>query len=170
MAKPDLHQHEDICLSMFRLTTIDWVAYKNRNLFPVGRLDKDTEGLLLICNDGELSHRLLSPKKHVDKIYYVELDKPLSEDKAREVCSGVYIEKNVKSMPAKLEFIDGQKVHLTIQEGKFHQVKRMFHAVGCEVTYLKRISMGTLKLDESLKTGEYRRLTSDELEALKNCN
>lgn len=152
-------------------TVVDLIDSKKRSdLFPVGRLDKDTEGLLLICNDGELSHRLLSPKKHVDKTYYVELDKPLSEEKAKEVCVGVYIEKDVKSMPAKLEYINEQKVYLTIQEGKFHQVKRMFHAVGCEVTYLKRITMGPLKLDEALKIGEYRRLTSDELEALKNCN
>ena len=152
-------------------TVVDLIETKNRSdLFPVGRLDKDTEGLLLICNDGELSHKLLSPKKHVDKTYYVELDKPLSKDKAAEVCEGVYIEAGVKSMPARLEYIDDDKVYLTIQEGKFHQVKKMFHAVGCEVTYLKRMTMGSLKLDESLKAGEYRRLTPQELEELRNCN
>lgn len=149
-------------------TVVDLIESKKRDdLFPVGRLDKDTEGLLLICNDGELSHNLLSPKKHVDKTYYVELDMPLSADKAKEVCEGVYIEAGVKSMPAKLEYIDSQRVHLTIHEGKFHQVKKMFHAVGCEVTYLKRMTMGPLKLDENLQPGEYRRLTEAELSALK---
>ena len=152
-------------------TVVNLIATKKRDdLFPVGRLDKDTEGLLLICNDGELSHKLLSPKKHVDKTYYVELDKPLTKEKADEVCEGVYIETGVKSLPARLEYIENDKVYLTIQEGKFHQVKKMFHAVGCEVTYLKRMTMGSLKLDESLKTGEYRPLTLEELEALKNCN
>ena len=152
-------------------TVIDLIETKKRDdLFPVGRLDKDTEGLLLICNDGELSHNLLSPKKHVDKTYYVELDIPLTQEKATEVCEGVYIEKDVKSMPAKLEYIDEKRVYLTIHEGKFHQVKKMFHAVGCEVTYLKRMTMGSLKLDESLKAGEYRELTSEEIEALKKGN
>lgn len=150
-------------------TVVDLIETKLRNdLFPIGRLDKDTEGLLLISNDGELSHRLLSPKRHVDKTYYVELDKPLSKEMADEVCQGVYIEAGVKSMPARLELIDEQRVYLTIQEGKFHQVKRMFHAVGCEVTYLKRMSMGPLRLDEGLRLGEYRRLTDEELRTLKN--
>ena len=149
-------------------TVIDLIKTRKRdNLFPVGRLDKDTEGLLLICNDGELSHNLLSPKKHVDKTYYVELDIPLTDEKAKEVCEGVYIETGIKSMPAKLEYIDSRKVYLTIHEGKFHQVKKMFHAVGCEVTYLKRMTMGSLKLDEKLKPGEYRELTKKEIETLK---
>ena len=149
-------------------TVIELITDRKRDdLFPVGRLDKDTEGLLLITNDGELCHNLLSPKKHVDKVYYVELDKELSEEAAKDLCEGVYIEEGVKSLPAKLERLDKDKVNLTIQEGKFHQVKRMFHAVGCEVTYLKRLSMGTLKLDENLKKGQYRKLTSDELTALK---
>lgn len=150
-------------------TVVDLIETKMRNdLFPIGRLDKDTEGLLLISNDGELSHRLLSPKRHVDKTYYVELDKPLSKAMADEVRQGVYIEAGVKSMPARLELVDEQRGYLTIQEGKFHQVKRMFHAVGCEVTYLKRMSMGPLRLDESLRLGEYRRLTDEELRTLKN--
>ena len=149
-------------------TVIDLIKTRKRdNLFPVGRLDKDTEGLLLISNDGELSHNLLSPKKHVDKTYYVELDIPLTDEKAKEVCEGVYIETGIKSMPAKLEYIDSRKVYLTIHEGKFHQVKKMFHAVGCEVTYLKRMTMGSLKLDEKLKPGEYRELTKKEIETLK---
>lgn len=150
-------------------TVIDLIETKKRDdLFPVGRLDKDTEGLLLISNDGELSHNLLSPKKHVDKTYYVELDLPLSDEKAKEICEGVYIEKDVKSLPAKLERIDERKVYLTIHEGKFHQVKKMFHAVGCEVTYLKRMTFGALKLDENLGLGEYRPLTIEEINALKN--
>lgn len=103
----------------------------------------------------------------MDKTYYVELDSSLSDSKAVEVCGGVYIEKDVKSLPAKLERISSDKVYLTIHEGKFHQVKKMFHAVGCEVTYLKRVSMGNLKLDESLKPGEYRPLSDDEINALK---
>ncbi len=150
-------------------TVIDLIETRKRDdLFPVGRLDKDTEGLLLISNDGELSHNLLSPKKHVDKTYYVELDLPLSDEKAKEICEGVYIEKDVKSLPAKLERIDERKVYLTIHEGKFHQVKKMFHAVGCEVTYLKRMTFGALKLDESLGIGEYRPLTEEEINSLKN--
>ena len=149
-------------------TVVDLITTKKRNdLFPVGRLDRDTEGLLIICNDGELSHNLLSPKKHVDKTYYVVLDKPLTKTMEEDICNGVYIEKDVKSMPATLKRINDTEVYLTIKEGKFHQVKKMFHAVGCEVTYLKRMSMGALKLDETLKPGEYRPLTKDELLCLK---
>lgn len=149
-------------------TVVDLITdKKKKDLFPIGRLDKDTEGLILISNDGELSHNLLSPKKHVDKTYYVELDKVLSDENANKVCQGVFIEKDVKTLLAQIERISNDKVYLTIHEGKFHQVKKMFHAVGCEVTYLKRMSMGSLKLDESLKPGEYRALTSDEIKALK---
>lgn len=149
-------------------TVVELITCKKKNdLFPVGRLDRDTEGLLIICNDGELGHKLLSPKKHVDKTYYVELNRALSQMSAKQVCDGVYIEKDVKSLPARLERIDDSRVYLTIHEGKFHQVKKMFHAVGCEVTYLKRISMGSLKLDEKLKPGEYRPLTEEEVNKLK---
>ena len=149
-------------------TVVDLITSKRKkDLFPVGRLDKDTEGLLIICNDGELCHNLLSPKKHVDKTYYVCLDKTLSKEAEEQVCTGVYIEKDIKSMPATLERITDDKVYLTIQEGKFHQVKKMFHAVGVEVTYLKRVSMGGLLLDESLKEGEFRPLTLDEINYLK---
>ena len=134
-------------------TVVDLIDCKRKNdLFPVGRLDRDTEGLLLICNDGDLSHKLLSPKKHVDKTYYVCLDKPIDDEGIRQVCDGVYIEKDVKSLPAKLEKVSDSQV---------------FHAVGCEVTYLKRISMGSLRLDESLKPGEYRPLTEEEIKNLK---
>lgn len=149
-------------------TVVDLItSKKKKDLFPVGRLDKDTEGLLIICNDGELCHNLLSPKKHVDKTYYVCLDKPLSKEAEEKVCTGVYIEKDVKSMPATLERLTDDKVYLTIQEGKFHQVKKMFHAVGVEVIYLKRISMGGLKLDENLKEGDFRPLTQEEIDYLK---
>ena len=152
-------------------TVVDLIASKKKkDLFPVGRLDKDTEGLLIICNDGELCHNLLSPKKHIDKTYYVCLNDTLSKEAEDRVCKGVYIEKDVMSMPATLERITDDKVYLTIQEGKFHQVKKMFHGVGLEVTYLKRVSMGGLKLDERLKEGEFRKLTKEEIEYLKGVN
>ncbi len=152
-------------------TVVDLIASKKKkDLFPVGRLDKDTEGLLIICNDGELCHNLLSPKKHIDKTYYVCLNDTLSKEAEDRVCKGVYIEKDVMSMPATLERISDDKVYLTIQEGKFHQVKKMFHGVGLEVTYLKRVSMGGLKLDERLKEGEFRPLTKEEIDYLKGVN
>ncbi|MBQ2981560.1 MAG: rRNA pseudouridine synthase [Lachnospiraceae bacterium] len=152
-------------------TVVDLItSKKKKDLFPVGRLDKDTEGLLIICNDGELCHNLLSPKKHIDKTYYVCLNDTLSKEAEDRVCKGVYIEKDVMSMPATLERITDDKVYLTIQEGKFHQVKKMFHGVGLEVTYLKRVSMGGLKLDERLKEGEFRPLTKEEIEYLKGVN
>ena len=131
-------------------------------LFPVGRLDKDTEGLLVLTNDGKMAHELLSPKKHVPKRYYVELKKPLSEDEAEILENGVDLE-TFTTKPAKVEFITEDKVYIIISEGKYHQVKRMFKCVGNRVLYLKRTGMGNLGLDESLKPGEYRELTSDEL-------
>lgn len=141
-----------------------------KDLFPVGRLDKDTVGLLLITNDGELAHELLAPKKHVDKTYYAELDGTLSEAMCGEVRQGVYIEKDRKSRPAELEVLENTAektaVHLTIQEGRFHQVKKMFAAVGRTVIYLKRIRFGALTLDENLEEGAYRPLTAEEIEAL----
>ena len=138
--------------------------------FPVGRLDKDTEGLLLITNDGKLAHELLSPKKHVDKTYYVEAAEEVTDDDVRAFEKGVILEEdNYKTLPAKLQIIESGYPSIclvTIREGKFHQVKRMFNAVNNEVTYLKRISMGTLKLDGSLKTGQYRHLTEEEIKEL----
>lgn len=138
----------------------------HRDLFPVGRLDKDTEGLLLITNDGALAHQLLSPKKHVDKTYYVNVDTAIPETAATQFQSGLDIGETKPTLPARLELLSSTTARITIQEGKFHQVKRMFHAIGCEVTYLKRIRMGTLELDESLLPGDCRRLTDDELYAL----
>lgn len=153
-------------------TVLDLITDKQRkDLFPVGRLDKDTEGLLLITNDGELAHRLLSPKKHVDKVYYAKVAGRVSEEDVRAFEEGVDIGEESITLPAKLRILktaDISEIELTIQEGKFHQVKRMFEAVGKEVLYLKRLSMGSLVLDPELKPGEYRDLTEAELALLKN--
>ena len=142
--------------------------------FPVGRLDKDSEGLLLITNDGKLAHELLSPRKHVDKTYYVEVAEEITEDDVRAFEEGVILkEDNYKTLPAKLQIMESGYPSIclvTIREGKFHQLKRMFNAVNNEVTYLKRISMGALKLDESLKTGQYRHLTEEEINLLRQEN
>lgn len=135
-------------------------------LFPVGRLDKDTEGLLVLTNDGKMAHELLSPKKHVPKRYYVELKKPLSKEDAVILENGVELE-TFTTKPAKVEFITEDKVYIIISEGKYHQVKRMFKCVGNRVLFLKRTGMGNLGLDENLAPGEYRELTSDELEQLR---
>ena len=142
---------------------------RKKDLFPVGRLDKDTEGLLLITNDGELAHNLLSPKKHVAKVYYAKIDGRVTEDDVRIFKEGVQIDSGFQALPAELEILSSNEqseIYITIYEGKFHQVKRMFEAVGKKVTYLKRLSMGTLKLDETLKAGEYRELTKKELDEL----
>lgn len=138
-------------------------------LFPVGRLDKDTEGLLLITNDGELSHNLLSPKKHVNKTYYVELNGELIDSDIDLFAKGLDIgEKNI-TKPAKLEILSGRnRAYIIITEGKYHQVKRMFQAIGLTVTFLKRISMGSLILDKNLKSGGYRKLTEEEISNLKS--
>jgi len=139
--------------------------------FPVGRLDKDTEGLLLITNDGNLSHNLLSPKKHVPKVYYATIDGVVTERDAEAFAEGVELDDGYVTKPGHLVILKSgveSEIELTISEGKFHQVKRMFESVGKKVTYLKRISMGSLKLDESLGLGEYRELTEEELEGLRN--
>lgn len=136
------------------------------DLFPVGRLDKDTEGLLLMTNDGALAHALLSPGKHVKKVYYAELKKPLSEEAARRLAEGLDIGDDRPTLPAGVERVTQESILLTITEGRFHQVKRMLQAVGNEVVYLKRMAMGSLYLDETLKKGEYRELTAGEIEAL----
>ena len=150
-------------------TVIDLITEeKRRDLFPVGRLDKDTEGLLLITNDGKLANALLAPGKHVDKCYYAELDREIPEDTAERFAEGVEIGDDTPTRPAELIMLpDGKSARLIITEGRYHQVKRMFEAVGCTVTYLKRLSMGTLSLDESLVPGAYRRLTEEELRELK---
>lgn len=151
-------------------TVLDLIDSKKRkDLFPVGRLDKDTEGLLLITNDGELAHRLLSPKKHVDKLYYARVEGFVGMEDIDAFAKGLDIGDGEYTKPAKLVILKSDsisEIELTIQEGKFHQVKRMFEAVGKKVIYLKRLEMGTLKLDEGLALGEYRPLTQKELEDL----
>ena len=148
-------------------TVIDLITEKKRkDLFPVGRLDRDTEGLLLISNDGELAHRLLSPSKHVDKVYYAKIDGKVTIEDVEAFQQGVDIGEEKVTRPAKLRILKSgtqSEIELTICEGKFHQVKRMFQAVEKEVVYLKRLQMGTLILDESLKPGEYRELTEQEI-------
>ncbi|WP_413363168.1 pseudouridine synthase [Lysinibacillus sp. 3P01SB] len=137
--------------------------------FPVGRLDKDTEGLLLITNDGNLSHNLLSPKKHVPKTYYATVEGVVTEADIAAFRQGVELDDGYVTKPGELVILksdDVSEIELTIQEGKFHQVKRMFEAVGKKVTYLKRLSMGPLVLDEMLELGDYRELTEEELAAL----
>lgn len=138
--------------------------------FPVGRLDKDTEGLLLITNDGVLAHNLLSPKKHVPKTYYADIEGEVTQADVEAMRAGVELDDGYVTKPGELVILESgpmSKIELTIQEGKFHQVKRMFEAVGKKVVYLKRLSMGTLHLDESLELGDYRELTAVELAALK---
>ena len=154
-------------------TVLDLIKEKKRkDLFPVGRLDKDTEGLLLITNDGALAHRLLSPKKHVDKCYYAKIRGGVTEDDVCVFKERINIgtqEEPEWTMPAELKILEKgtvSRIRLTIREGKFHQVKRMFLAVGKEVVYLKRERMGALVLDETLAPGEYRKLTDSELKSI----
>ena len=154
-------------------TVLDLIKEKKRkDLFPVGRLDKDTEGLLLITNDGALAHRLLSPKKHVDKCYYAKISGGVTEEDVRVFKERINIgtqEEPEWTMPAELKILEKgtvSRIRLTIWEGKFHQVKRMFLAVGKEVVYLKRERMGALVLDEELAPGEYRKLTDSELKSI----
>lgn len=169
-------------------TVIDLITARNRkDLFPVGRLDKDTEGLLLITNDGQLAHNLLSPKKHVDKVYYAEVDGIVTPEHEEEFAKGIVLEDGTLTRPAVLKVLEkgctlrthrndmeqdidgvtGSRVELTIREGKFHQVKRMFEACEMSVIYLKRLQMGTLVLDDSLAPGNYRELSVDEITRLK---
>jgi 16S rRNA pseudouridine516 synthase len=155
-------------------TVIDLIddEYKVFEPFPVGRLDKDTVGFLLITNDGELNHRLISPKWHVDKVYYAEIDRKVEENDIRAFEKGVTLDDGYKCLPAKLEILeadeDGSEVKVTLQEGKFHQVKRMFNSVGKNVEYLKRVSFGPMSLPEDLPEGEFRELTQQEVNVLKN--
>lgn len=151
-------------------TVLDLLTGKKRkDLFPVGRLDKDTEGLLLITNDGELSHRLLSPSKHVDKTYFARIQGRATADDIWAFSEGIDIGDEKPALPAVLKILktgDTSEVEVTIQEGRFHQVKRMFEAVGKKVIYLKRLSIGSVVLDETLPPGGYRELTKEELERL----
>ena len=147
----------------------EYLIYKP---FPVGRLDKDTEGLLMISNDGKLAHELLSPKKGVDKKYYVEVDGTVTNEHIIMVEKGIVLDDDYKTLPAKLEILESNvfsKVFLTIQEGKYHQVKRMFESLSMKVIYLKRVSMGPLLLESTLSPGEYRELSDEEIKSLRNC-
>ena len=140
--------------------------------FPIGRLDKDTVGLLLLTNDGELNHRLIAPKWHVDKVYYAKIDKKVDEKDIIAFKNGITLDDGYKCLEAELEILtssdEGSEIKLTIQEGKFHQVKRMFEAVEKRVIYLKREEFGGLVLDPQLQEGEYRELTDEELALLKS--
>jgi len=157
----------------YKETVIDLLEMEDAVLqpFPVGRLDKDTEGLLLLTNDGQLSHQLLSPKKHVPKTYYAVILGEVTNDDITAFKKGVELDDGYVTKPANLEIKSSgnqSTIHVTITEGKFHQVKRMFESVGKKVTYLKRISMGPIVLDEEeLKTGEYRELTEEEVQILR---
>ncbi|MDD6327934.1 MAG: pseudouridine synthase, partial [Lachnospiraceae bacterium] len=140
--------------------------------FPVGRLDKDTEGLLLITNDGALANRLLAPGKHVSKCYFAKIDGCVTDETVRLFAEGVDIGDDKLTAPAVLEILTADKetseINITITEGRYHQIKRMFEAVGMQVTYLKRLSMGTLTLDPTLACGAFRKLTEDEINKLQN--
>ena len=138
--------------------------------FPVGRLDKDTEGLLVLTNDGQLAHRVLSPKKHVPKTYYAKIEGVVTEDDIKAFAKGVTLDDGYETMPAELVILKSDEIseiELTIHEGKFHQVKRMFESVDKKVIYLKRLSMGKLQLDKNLALGEYRELTDEEIKMIE---
>ena len=146
----------------------DLIQEKIRNdLFPVGRLDKDTEGLLIITNDGDMAHRLLSPKRHVDKTYYVELDGKVTKEAAERIMQGVDIGDDKPTLPCQINMLSDSTCFITIHEGRYHEIKRMFKTEGRTVNYLKRISMGPMSLDAELEPGEYRSLTQKEIELLK---
>ena len=154
-------------------TVVDLLPYEYRRFkpFPVGRLDKDTEGLLLITNDGKLSHELLSPKKHVGKTYYAVIDGEVTDADGEAFRAGVTLDDGYVTKPAELNILRSapeSEIELTITEGKFHQVKRMFEARDKRVTYLKRLTMGPLELDPDLANGEWRELSEEELYELKN--
>lgn len=152
-------------------TVMDYLTdTRRKDLFPVGRLDIDTEGLLLVTNDGALAHELLSPAKHVPKTYYAKVEGHVTKEDVNRFKNGIDIGEEKLTKPAELVILsEGEfsEIRLTITEGKFHQVKRMFEATGKRVVYLKRLSMGTLTLPEDLKPGEYRPLTTEELAQLK---
>lgn len=145
-------------------------GFEHYELHPVGRLDKDTEGLLILTNDGQFSHDVLSPRKHVNKTYFARVDGYVTDDTVELFKAGITLDDGYKAMPAELQIISAgeiSEIELVIQEGKFHQVKRMFKAVDMTVIYLKRIKMGGLPLDESLTPGAYRKLTLEEINFVK---
>ena len=149
-------------------TVMELIDSKRKNIVPVGRLDLDTEGILILTNDGALNHRLVSPASHVDKTYYAVFEGKLDENAVEMTKNGLDIGEGEVSKPAKLEIISDNEILLTIHEGKFHQVKRMVKALGGEVTYLKRVAFGGLILDDlKLNKGESRKITEIEMEMLK---
>ena len=151
-------------------TVLDLVpdSLMRRGLFPAGRLDKDTEGLLLLTDDGPLGHDLLSPRKHVDKVYYARVDGQIDKEDVQVLAQGMTLGDGLVCLPAGLEPLgDGSECLVTLREGKYHQVKRMLAARGKPVLYLKRLSMGPLKLDEKLEKGQWRFLTEREVQGLK---
>lgn len=151
-------------------TVLDLIPqeWRRRDLAPVGRLDKDTEGLLLLTDDGELTHRLLSPKYHVDKVYYARVEGVPDEQDAAAFAEGLLLGDGLQCLPARLEPLGGGECLVTLREGKFHQVKRMLASRGKPVQYLKRLAMGPLRLEPELAAGQCRLLTEEELFALRN--
>ncbi len=151
-------------------TVIDLIDIK-RDIFPVGRLDKDTEGLLLLTNNGKYAHYLTSPNHHVEKKYYVELEKDIKPEDIILFCEGLEIRDGKDELymtkPAKLDVITNNSCYVYITEGKFHQIKRMFEKLDNKVTYLKRVKFGEIKLDETLELGQYRELTEEEIKLFK---
>lgn len=140
---------------------------RRRGLFPVGRLDKDTEGLLLLTDDGEMAHRLLSPKYHVDKTYYLEVDGVLTQREVTDLAEGLQLGDGLHCLPATLVLLEGgASGYITLHEGKYHQIKRMMATCKAPVTYLKRVAMGGVFLDDKLKKGEWRPLTVEEIHNL----
>ena len=155
-------------------TVLDLITEKHRkDLFPVGRLDKDSEGLILIMNDGQLAHTLLSPKNHIEKRYYIEIPVLLEDSDIAPLRFGIQYDKDLIAEPAKVRILSAEKektaIEISITEGKFHQIKKMFLALSENyvVTKLKRLSMGKVVLDENLAPGDYRRLSAEEIEALQ---
>ena len=153
-----------------RKTAAELVADCGRRVFPVGRLDKDSEGLLLFTNDGALAHRLLSPKSHVDKVYYARVEGTLEPADTAAFAAGMTLGDGLCCLPAGLEILSPGEALVTLREGKFHQVKRMLAARGKPVTYLKRLSLGPLRLDPELAPGAFRVLTPEEKNALVDCH
>lgn len=150
-------------------TVIDLLDDKDKIFqpFPVGRLDKDTEGLILLTNDGKLAHKILSPKKDITKKYYVEVDRTLTIDDKKKFFEGIILDDSYLCKSAKLEILTDNTAYLTISEGKFHQIKRMMKSLHKKVTYLKRLEIGPLILDDSLALGKYRQLSEKEINKLQ---
>lgn len=144
--------------------------YKYFSLFPAGRLDIDTEGFLLLTNDGNFAHNILSPKNHVNKTYFAKIDGEITDEHVKLFADGIVLDDGYKTLPSRLEILKSDtlssEIEITVHEGKFHQIKRMFEAVGTHVTYLKRIAMGNLYLDGHLEKGEVKKLTKEEIEKI----